>query len=99
MFITMSTIGYGEMNVTATFSRIYLLFISLSGLCVTSLLVVAYSEFFELDKLQGMVMKLFDALELKIRMRQTVSSGLVHWCRMILAAKKEIYTSYKRERN
>ena len=48
MFITMSTVGYGEFNVQSTLSRIFLFFISISGLAVTSIMVVAYSEFFEL---------------------------------------------------
>ena len=48
----MSTIGYGDINVKSTFSRILLFIISLSGLAVTSMMVVAYSNFFELEKLQ-----------------------------------------------
>lgn len=49
MFITMSTIGYGEFNVQATFSRFFLFFISIAGLVMTSIMVVTASEFFELD--------------------------------------------------
>lgn len=52
MFITISTIGYGDFNVITNLSRQILLFISLSGLCTTSIAVVAYSEFFELDNQQ-----------------------------------------------
>lgn len=43
MFISMSTIGYGEMNVLATISRVIMFFIILSGLSSVSLMVVASS--------------------------------------------------------
>lgn len=51
MFISMSTIGYGEMNVQATISRALMFVIILSGLCITALMVTAYSNFFSMDKL------------------------------------------------
>lgn len=99
MFISMSTIGYGEMNVQATISRFLMFLIILSGLCITALMVTAYSNFFELEKLQEFTLELFDALELKIRMRRNVSLAIQYWQLMLQAAKRESYIHYKSNRN
>ena len=98
MFITMSTIGYGEFNVQATFSRVFLFFISLSGLVVTSIMVVAYSNFFELDDTQNFAFSFFNALELKITMRGYVSHAINCYIKMLFCCKKKKYKMYKHYR-
>lgn len=98
MFITMSTIGYGEINVVGTFSRVLLFFVSLSGLIVTSILVVAYGNFFELDNMQTSAFKFFNALELKIQMRNEISRAMNSFVKMYYAAKRQRYGVYKRSR-
>ena len=62
MFITMSTIGYGDINVLSTFSRLWLFFISISGLCVTSIMVVSYSSFLELNNTEDKTYSFYIAL-------------------------------------
>lgn len=98
MFITMSTIGYGEFNVQATFSRVFLFFISLSGLVVTSIMVVAYSNYFELDGTQNFAFAFFNALELKITMRNRVSHAINMYVKMLFCCKKRKYKLYKHYR-
>ena len=98
MFITMSTIGYGEINVLGTFSRVLLFFVSLSGLIVTSILVVAYGNFFELDNMQTSAFKFFNALELKIRMRNEISRAINSFVKMYYASKRQRYGVYKKSR-
>lgn len=98
MFITMSTIGYGEINVLGTFSRVLLFFVSLSGLVVTSILVVAYGNFFELDNMQNSAFKFFNALELKIRMRNEISRAVNAFIKMYFSSKRQRYNVYKRSR-
>ena len=49
MIITMTTIGYGDMWVSSTMSRIILFFVAIYGAAVFPVFVVTVSSFFELS--------------------------------------------------
>ena len=95
IFITMSTIGYGDINVFATFSRVMIFFVALTGLITISIMVVAFSSFFELDNMQTASFNFFNALELKLAMTDEVSNAFNAFITMYLAARKQQYTKYK----
>lgn len=98
IFITMSTIGYGDIFVYSTFSRVMIFFVAITGLIVISIMIVAYSNFLELDNMQTSSFNFFNALELKISMRNEVSGAVNSFVRMFYAAREQKYSKYKKAR-
>lgn len=98
IFITMATIGYGDINVFATFSRVMIFFVALTGLVTISIMVVAYSNFFQLDNMQASSLQFFNALELKLAMRDEVSKAVNSYLKMFYAARDQKYSKYKTAR-
>ncbi len=99
MFITMSTIGYGDFNVLSAISRFLLFFVAVSGLVIVSIMVVAYSEFFELDSAQAFCFRFFNALELKEKMRKEIMFSINYWTHMLYACRYRNFRKYKHYRS
>ena len=49
MIITMTTIGYGDLFVRSTLARFIIIITGFYGILVTSLLVVAFTNLFEME--------------------------------------------------
>ena len=49
MIITMTTIGYGDFYVRSTLARFFIILTGFYGILVTSLLVVAFTNYLELE--------------------------------------------------
>jgi hypothetical protein len=94
VFITMATIGYGEFNVYSTFSRIVLFFITVSGMASTSTMIVAYLNFLEFEDMQNFAYNFFNALELKLKMKENVAKALNSYVKMLFSCKKNAYKNY-----
>lgn len=84
----MFTVGYGDIYVQATISRIFIFIIVLSGQGIISIMIIAQSQFLSMDKLQNLTLDMYDALELKIEMRHIVSEAIIYWSMMLFSAKK-----------
>lgn len=41
---------------------------------------------------------MFDSLELKIKMKESINKAIIYWSLMLIAAKKESYIHYKQNR-
>ena len=70
-------------------------FVALTGLITISIMVVAYSNFFELDNMQTSSFNFFNALELKIKMRNEVALAFTAFIRMYFSAREQKYNKYK----
>ena len=98
IFVTMSTIGYGDITVFTTFSRIMIFFVALTGLVSISIMVVAYSNFFQLDNMQKSSLLFYNALELKLAMRDEVSKAINCFVKMFYHSRAQRYSKYKKAR-
>ena len=68
----------------------------MTGLALTSIMVVTASEYFELDTPQGNAFRFFNALELKIEMRKRIGKAIAYYTKAMLFCKKYRYFGYKK---
>lgn len=65
ILITMTTIGYGDVVVKSTLSRLIIFFCALSGTVILPLLVVTITKLFELPKNEKVTLKIIQMSEAK----------------------------------
>ena len=70
MLITISTIGYGDMYVRATLSRIIIFFCAIYGAVVFPLLIVTLTNIFEVNDKEDIIYKIVEMIELKRLMKK-----------------------------
>lgn len=63
VFITMTSVGYGDMWVNSTFSRILVFFISLYGTIMVPVLILTFTNILEMNRNEQLVMEIVNNLE------------------------------------
>ena len=94
-FITMATIGYGDISIQTTFSRVIVLFMSITGIIVVSLLVVVYGNYFSFSNNEKETYTFFRIMEVKTRMNDSAASVIQFTYRLNRAIQNNDYDSYR----
>jgi hypothetical protein len=87
VFITFTTIGYGDINVKATFSRFLIFFILCFGLVVSSIWVGVFLGFIELDTTDKLVYNNNEMVILGERIRVPAAKMIFRFYKMFKACE------------
>lgn len=94
VFISMSTIGYGDIFVTTTFGRIWVVFVVLTGIVVVSILVVVYGNFFNFSKNERQSYNFYNTLLYKEAMKEIAARMIINGFRMRKSLMENQYNHY-----
>lgn len=85
----MTTIGYGDMWVNSTLSRIILFFVAVYGAVVFPVFVVTLTNFFELSGQDHTVHDIIGLLDLKNQMKKEAAHVITTLVKLRYADKKK----------
>ena len=75
IFITITTIGYGELSVQTLLSRIVSFFLNISGMVIVAYVIIGLKQIFELNKSQKFTKRIYDAVEMREKMKIEVNKA------------------------
>jgi hypothetical protein len=99
VFISMSTIGYGDIVVMTTLSRVWIVLVVITGIVVVSILVVVYGNFFNFSKNERLSYNFYNSLIYKEQMRNAAGKMMINGFRMRCALKTNDYSKYRHHKN
>ena len=94
VFVSMSTIGYGDMYVNSTLGRIWVVFVVLTGIVVVSILVVVYGNFFNFSKNERLSYNFYNTLLYKESMKTIAAKMIINGYRMRKSVVENQYNQY-----
>lgn len=65
MIITMTTIGYGDYYVRSTLARFFIILTGFYGILVTSLLVVAFTNYLEMESSENTAYSIIKSIKVQ----------------------------------
>jgi hypothetical protein len=95
VFVTMTTIGYGDFTVLATLSRIIMSFSSMFGIVVFSGLVAGYTNYFMFTKNQKITYNFHNALLARKEVQRVAAEIVGNRFRTYVALKNNDYSKYQ----